>query len=934
MAAYAALVADLKAELGGFKKGMDEAVKIAQTSSSKIEKAFSFSSVLKAGVGFFLAQVGAQSLREFLVLSKELTDEWTRSKVLIENVTGSLTEAADAQRRLYQIAQQTRQNYGELTKTFASFSRNAGELGISTDQAVNLQKTVAQAVALSGARADSAASALVQFSQGIAAGVLRGEELNSVLEQTPRLAKAIAEGMEVPVSQLLKMGKEGELTADKIIRALERIAPKLQEEFDKVIPTIADGFVTLRNSIGNLLNAMQTLLPPGAELARILTQAARDIDTVARGISRAPDAVALRDYTAKVNELAEAERNLQALRDRPDTPARNTGIPKAEEAVRVANERLEAARRSLEQRGLNADGSLIVDDLNFLGRGLEAGERRRTRTLTELDRVKQQINGISNDFLTKAATIINARINAPTDVTYEEMIRLIEELKKVSGITKAPKKPEPEKPDVIGELILELGDKSRKELARIYEDVQRVIDPLRELKEELSNVDRLATLGVEFGGISGEDAAKARLDIEQRITDEKNKQERKALELAEPLTAVREELNAYLEQIRIESNLLDLTEVQREARVRLLDAERKGLEQNTQEWNKYREEIEAALKGKRLAEIDRKKYGPSDARTEDLMIARDDLQASLDEANFLGLDVQADAFERWNERVTAILGATELVKDAAFKLGEAFESAFEDAVVAGEDFKSVMEGLADDILKIFLRSQITGPLAEFINSSTKGIFGGKTLFELFTGIAPKASGGPVAPGKPYLVGEKGPELIIPKLPGAAAPNKKLGSLNDEDLFNALKGMLPTDKMGAGPTASKPYLVGEKGPELIVPKAAGTVVPNDELEKLSGKELFNVLMGVFPKEKTRASGGPVAANESFLVGEKGPELFVPKSSGTVVSNANLGKMGGVTVVNNISVDSRSDRASIMQMMDTTLRATQATILDQRARGMAV
>jgi tape measure domain-containing protein len=94
-------------------------------------------------------------------------------------------------------------------------------LGGEQQDALSITESISQALRLSGASATEARSSLLQFGQALASGVLRGEELNSVLEQTPRLAKAIAEGLGVTVGQLLKMGKEGELSATRIIAALE-----------------------------------------------------------------------------------------------------------------------------------------------------------------------------------------------------------------------------------------------------------------------------------------------------------------------------------------------------------------------------------------------------------------------------------------------------------------------------------------------------------------------------------------------------------------------------------------------------------------------------------------------------------------------------------------------------------------------------------------
>lgn len=83
---------------------------------------------------------------------------------------------------------------------------------------------------------------------------------------------------------------------------------------------------------------------------------------------------------------------------------------------------------------------------------------------------------------------------------------------------------------------------------------------------------------------------------------------------------------------------------------------------------------------------------------------------------------------------------------------------------------------------------------------------------------------------------------------------------------------------------------------------------------------------------RALGGPVSSNTPYMVGERGPELFVPNGAGSIVPNNKLGG-GGVTVVQNISIDSRSDRASIMAAMNQAKEQAKAEIYRSMKSGGA-
>ncbi|HAK13358.1 MAG TPA: hypothetical protein DCM33_01595, partial [Acinetobacter radioresistens] len=87
-------------------------------------------------------------------------------------------------------------------------------------ETARLTETVSKAVAISGASAASAEAALVQFNQALASGTLRGEELNSVMEQTPGLARAIAQGMGITIGQLRSVAAEGKITSEVLVKAL------------------------------------------------------------------------------------------------------------------------------------------------------------------------------------------------------------------------------------------------------------------------------------------------------------------------------------------------------------------------------------------------------------------------------------------------------------------------------------------------------------------------------------------------------------------------------------------------------------------------------------------------------------------------------------------------------------------------------------------
>ncbi|MFW2730453.1 tape measure protein, partial [Acinetobacter baumannii] len=129
------------------------------------------------------------------------------------------------------------------------FSDNAKTLNLTMDDTARLTETVSKAVAISGASAEAADAALVQFGQALASGTLRGEELNSVMEQTPALAKAIAKGMGITVGELRSVAAEGKITSQEIVKALKNVQDEVDALFAKTDITIGQSLTLLNNEI-------------------------------------------------------------------------------------------------------------------------------------------------------------------------------------------------------------------------------------------------------------------------------------------------------------------------------------------------------------------------------------------------------------------------------------------------------------------------------------------------------------------------------------------------------------------------------------------------------------------------------------------------------------------------------------------------------------
>ncbi|PNG03969.1 hypothetical protein CXL00_17445 [Stutzerimonas stutzeri] len=212
-------------------------------SASKAESSASRMGATFARVGGILAT--AISVREIARASEQYVNMTNRLRL----VTEGSEQLAYAQEAVMRAAQQTYQPLETTAEVYQRIAQNASALGLSFAEVEAITKTVSRTIALSGADTQAAAGAMRQFGQALASGSLRGDELNSILEGTPALAQAVARGLGVSTGELRAMGAEGELTASKIIAALQNQEAAVEEMSRTMNVTAGQAMVTFGNSL-------------------------------------------------------------------------------------------------------------------------------------------------------------------------------------------------------------------------------------------------------------------------------------------------------------------------------------------------------------------------------------------------------------------------------------------------------------------------------------------------------------------------------------------------------------------------------------------------------------------------------------------------------------------------------------------------------------
>jgi len=265
-----ALRVDLSADSAEFERGLDRARgKLSQTDKAFADFSRSASRALGGlTVGYLVRE------------TVQLADAYTNMTNRLRFVTQSSAELEAVQLRLFQIAQGSRQGLAETGELYARMAFALKDTGASQAQVLQFTENLNKALTLSGSAGAEASGALIQLSQGLAAGTLRGQELNSVMEQTPYVASLIAKQLGVTTGELRKLGFEGKITGEQVFKALLNATDELDGKFDTTVPTIQQGLTVLNNSLLNFVGRLNTATGASQALANVLITIAGVLDRI------------------------------------------------------------------------------------------------------------------------------------------------------------------------------------------------------------------------------------------------------------------------------------------------------------------------------------------------------------------------------------------------------------------------------------------------------------------------------------------------------------------------------------------------------------------------------------------------------------------------------------------------------------------------------
>lgn len=425
--------------------------------------------LFKAGIAGF----GVSQLKGF-------ADGYTEIQNKLRLVESASISSSKGLNNVFDIALKTNQSINATSGVYQRFAQNAETLKISQAQIASLTETVSKAVAVSGASAGAADAALTQFGQALGSGILRGDEFNSVMEQTPALAKAIATGLGVTTGELRNMAKEGQLTMDVLVPALERAKESVDDQFNTRILTISAAFENLNTSAVKWIGELDKSTGASEAFAKAINEIANHLTVVA---SLAAGAGVIWSV-GKIRTWIAASIQASA----------------AMSAQAAATRNLSAAQQALTATGKGLGGALgfVGGPLGLLTLGLSAGvgvfldyqqktESARQELLSFADSLDVTTGKLAN---TSAAVLdgMKAKLEQSITAQKDEIKRLEEEYEKLNRIIEQGKQIAQQSGKAEDTAYLEALAKSTQDLAIKKAELAKANEKLTKSEDDLKTI--------------------------------------------------------------------------------------------------------------------------------------------------------------------------------------------------------------------------------------------------------------------------------------------------------------------------------------------------------------------------------------------------------------------------------------------------------------
>ena len=726
------VILQLRADNRRYIAELRNTTRVAETSLGRQEKSIKslentatrgFRGAAGALVGYLGVVGSLGAAREFL----RIADSAKQIEAQLKLATRETGNFAQAQSDVRQIASATRSDLESTAQLYATFQRNARELGITQQQAARATETVTKAFQISGATAAEAAGGLRQFLQGLQSGTLRGEELNSVLENAPRLARLLADSLGVTIGQLRLMGAEGELSADRLVAALteRRFTDQIDSEFRELPVTFDQAMTQVKNTATIVFGAFDRGGQFSTALANFITQgtggfAGLEKSAMAFGATISSEMAGIaKIFSNVIGELNKFKAALDGITGGSFSGALSNATRDVGSLI-VGGPIWPLLRASPEFRqGKQARQDELFRTpgnrpLEFMLEAMGQAGRMGNIARPSSPATKKGSAGRKGGGRSAAADAERERIRAIRDnaARLREEARLQDELIAVraSLATTAA--------DVL-QFQLHMNDRDRE--ARLA-DLQTQLD-LKEIGEQ------------EFA------ARQRTVDLIHAGNEERLRRDNEEAQARLDALSARDEIDT----LKAEADLVETREARRDAEKRILDLA-------------YAEEeaaIRRAAANGEIADLDE-----ALARLRRRQLADNE---SLARAHESPLQSYARRMDRRNFRDDAERLVIEEIEHVRDGISSAISKAIgtKDPLIAG-------------LINLLVEQLLIQPMVRALaNAGGGGLLGGILggIGSVF-GVGRRATGGRVMAGRPYVVGEHGPETMVPDSNGVVVPNHR------------------------------------------------------------------------------------------------------------------------------------------------------------------
>ena len=748
MAVAGTAVLDLQAKTARFHSDMDKAAKKLNSTTAQMKRSLSgiekgFQGVQRAA-GVFVGVVAAMAAGRGVIGLVKMADAFNQLEAKVRNSVDATTDVSKVMDQLIASSNRTGVAVDGVAQAFARIRPAALELGKTNDDLIRFNETFQKMGALSGATSVEIQQTMIQLSQAIASNRLSGDELRSVLEQMPAVARAIADAMKIPMSDLKAMAKEGKIKAEVVFDAILGKTAEVDEAFSKLPLSVERATVRLQNSFALLVNEINQSTGATNIMATALLNLADWLDRNQVIIIKVTKAIFQMGESAVqagrivggaiVGTVGIVVRSIGTM-----TGLAIQGIENMiNTAIRGINQVIDLANRI---PGVNAGGGFSL----FRSPGHDAADQFKNAG-------KAMMTGGFGDAFSVIKDVFSGKSAFSGSMLKSNF---------GTGIgTKSPYS------SVGGE---GKGGKAKTEHLpewfSFYERMGDQIDDVRMSQEKLNDV-------LNEGFFASDNVFKTMEEYQLKHTKEMID----ALKQGKP--EIYEQMKAwklYLEAIakfpqpagEMQRAFNAIFDVMPDYKTQLADVitETRILTQTTDNAGNKIANLGNVIEtfGGKVSEIYTQMAEKSGDPTELLNLP--DIQSKLDQFKDDGSQTMQS------------------VTNAINSMGSQFEDTMTNMLMTGKmSFTDMVNSMVADITRLIIRLSIIQPLV----AGLTGLFGGgaKPAFQplpLDAGITPLseiqgfASGGSVTGGRPILVGERGPELFVPGGNGSIVPNHQLAT---------------------------------------------------------------------------------------------------------------------------------------------------------------